>query len=144
MAVGLRDVGCFDLCGSLRSVAGAGGQDELCRANERGKMMMVRERAGMVRETAIGMVSVVGRLCQADWSVGRFGIRMERREQVKAEIPNKYEQHHEGAMPPEKRHGLREGSPVPSDPKSHVLYLPSRLSQLDARSIVGLPESSGK
>jgi hypothetical protein len=45
---------------------------------------------------------------------------MQRREQLKADIPDKYEQQHDGALPPEKRHGLRRGSPVPSDPISHA------------------------
>lgn len=133
MAVGLRDVGCFDLCGSLRSVAGDDRNDELRRADERGKMMMVRERALVVRESAIGMVSVIGRLCQADGSVESFGICMERREQIKTEVPNKYEQQHERALPPEKRPRLPEGSPVPSDPKSHAVHLRSRLSQFRCR-----------
>jgi hypothetical protein len=53
---------------------------------------------------------------------------MQRREQLKTDIPDKYEQQHEGALPPEKRYGLRKGSPVPSDPISHVSTCLQRLS----------------
>lgn len=82
--------------------------------------MMVRERALMVRKAAIGMrFSLVGsgNLNRSDL---RLGVQMQRREQLKADIPDKYEQQYDGALPPKKRQGLRKGSPVPSDPISHA------------------------
>jgi len=91
-------------------------------------MVMVRERALMVRKAAIGMR--IRLVCSGDLNRSEMslGIQMKRREQLKADIPDKYEQQHEGALPPEKRHGLRKGSPVPSDPISHASTYLQRLS----------------
>jgi len=102
-------------------------------------MVMVRESALMVRKAAIGMrIRLVGSR-NLNRSELRLVVQMKRREQLKADIPDKYEQQHEGALPPEKRHGLRRGSPVPSDPISHASTYLQRLSYFDAGGIVGLP-----
>ena len=90
-------------------------------------MVMVRERALMVRKAAIGMRVGLGCSGNLNRSELRLGVKMKRREQLKPDIPDKCEQQHEGALPPEKRHGLREGSPVPSDPISHASYLSSEI-----------------
>ena len=80
-----------------------GKNDGVLRANERGKMMMVRERALMVRKAAVGMRVGLGRAGDADGSRRSLLIEMERREQLKAEVPDKYEEQQHGGPPPEKR-----------------------------------------
>ena len=127
MAVCLRNVGSLNLRGAVRSVANDGWNDERSRADQRGKMMVVRERALMVRKAAIRMgFALVG---SGNLHRSELGLRiqMKRREQLKADIPDKYEQNPDGTLPPEKRHGLREGSPVPSDLISHASYLSSKI-----------------
>ena len=66
-------------------------------------MMMVRERALMVRKAAIGMrFALIG-----SSKLNRCGLslvfQMKRGEQLKTDIPNEYEQQHQGALPPQKR-----------------------------------------
>ena len=92
MAVGLRDVGCFDLCGSLRSVAGDDRNDELRRADERGKMMMVGKHTTVVRDSTTGMALWIclGSACNADTWKGSLQIGMEWSDQVKADIPDNH------------------------------------------------------
>jgi hypothetical protein len=65
---------------------------------------------------------------------------MQRREQIETDIPQECEQQHDGALPPEKRHGLPPRSPVLSDPISHAFNLVVRLSQFDAKGIAGCPK----
>ena len=96
-------------------------------------MVMVRERALMVRKAAIRMgFALVG---SGNLHRSELGLRiqMKRRKQFKTDIPDKYEQQREGALPPQKRNGLREGSPVPSDPNSHASYLSSKIITVRCR-----------
>ena len=105
MAVGLRDVGCFDLCGSLRSVAGDDRNDELRRADERGKMMMVGKHTTVVRDSTTRMALGVCPGCggNTDTGEGSLQIGMEWSDQVKADIPDNHEQQQHGALAPQKR-----------------------------------------
>ena len=140
MAVGLRDVDRFDLRGSLRSVAGDDRNNELRRADQRGKMVMMGKDATVVRDSTAGMAFGVclGCACNSDTWKGSLRIGMEWREQVKADIPDHHEQHQHGALAPQKRRGLPQGEAIPSGPKTHSFNLSSkRLSQLDAKGISG-------
>ena len=103
MTVVLRDVNRVGLRGSLSSVAGNGGDDELGRADQRGKMMMVRQGTIVVRESTIGMTLCIPPGCVRNADTGDRSIRldMEWSDQVKADIPDEYEQHQQGALPPE-------------------------------------------
>lgn len=109
-----------------------------CR-DDSGKMVVVRERALMVREAAIGVRFGLVGSGNLNRSELRLVVQMQRREQLKADVPDKDEQQHEGALPPQKRQGLRKGSPVPSDLQPHAFHLCLRLSQLDAEGSIGLP-----
>ena len=64
-------------------------------------MVMVRERALVVREAAIGMRVGLGRF--EDHRGGRILMEMERGEKLEADVPNEREQQKRGASPPEKR-----------------------------------------
>ena len=104
MTVVLRDVNRFALRGSLRPVAGNGEDEELRRADQRGKMMMVRQGTIVVRESAIGMTLRIpsGWVRNADTGDESVRLDMEWSNQVKADIPDEYEQHQQGAVPPER------------------------------------------
>ena len=103
MTVVLRDVNRFALRGSLSSVAGNGEDDELRRADQRGKMMMVRQGTIVVRESTIGMILWPPPGCARNADTGDENDRldMEWSDQVKADIPDEYEHHQQGALPPE-------------------------------------------
>ena len=104
VTVGVRDVDRFALRGSLRSVVGNGEDDELRRADQRREMMMVRQGTIVVRESTIGMIFCIPPGCvrNARTGNGEGRLDMERSDQVKADIPDEYEQHQQGALPPER------------------------------------------
>ena len=72
------------LCHSRQNDGLGGGQ-------KRRKVVMVRNRAAVVREAAIGVLFGLGRF--DPYRSGRIlMVEMERREQLEADVPNEYEQ----------------------------------------------------
>ena len=106
--------------GSCLQSAPNGEDEELSRADQRGKMVMMRERACVVREPAIRVALGVERLYDAAGSERSFAIPVERRDQVKADIPDKYEHQHDGAPPPDERHASCQGPPFPLCPQTYT------------------------
>ena len=105
-------------CGEM--VRRNGKDDGVRRADERRKMMVVRKRALMVRKAAIRMM-LGFRGSNAHRSVRSRMLKMQRRQQLEAEVPDKYEQEESGRPPPQKRQRLQTGARVCSHLKPHSL-----------------------
>jgi len=116
----------------------AGQNDGVGGGQQRGEMVMVRERTAVVGEAAIRVPVGLGGF-QGHRGGGIVRVEMERGEKLEADVPNEREQQKRGTAPPEKRQGLRGWSLIWSCLKLHRFPLVFRLTQLDAKGGGELP-----